>query len=241
VLLSFYFLQGNLSTVLSDRVLDTFIGCVISFACSYFILPLWEHTQIRDFLLRAVRANRKYFLSVAGNFTGNPPSNLEYKVSRKDAFVALANLSDALQRMLSEPRSRRLHLQEYHQLVTTNHILTSYIASISYYAQQYGNRYEGADFIPMVKSIEQHMNYVVALMEGNPEEQKENVFPFNKRVQKLMEQRKEQLHTGEEGDMGVRKTLSELKSITDQFELVYALVSDEIKILKKIGQLPEAA
>jgi uncharacterized membrane protein YccC len=234
VLLSFFFLQGTLATVLSDRVLDTVLGGVIALACSYFILPSWEHSQINDLLVAAVKANKEYFTKVAGVFAGQPVTNLEYKIARKNGFVALANLADALQRMLSEPKSRRLHMEEYHQFVTANHILTSYIASVSYYAQQYSNRYEGSDFAPMIKTINSQMEYVLALLENEQAiPDNKSGFPINKKVEKLLEQRRQQLQNGE-ADSDIRKTLSELKSVTDQFRLIHSVLSDEIRILRTI-------
>jgi uncharacterized membrane protein (TIGR01666 family) len=234
VLLSFYFLQGTLAGVFNDRVIDTLIGSAISFVCSYFILPSWEYSSIKDVVLTAIKANKEYFIKATGYFTGNAPTELDYKIARKGAFVTLANLSEALQRMLTDPKSRQHALQDYHQFTVTHHILTSYIASISYYAGQFTNTIETKDFISMVNTLNKQFDQLILLAEGNTEATIEMAnFPFNKRVEKLLMQRKQQLTEGTES-VDIRKTLSELKSITDQFLLVHAVLNDEIKILKRI-------
>ncbi|MGB8194509.1 MAG: hypothetical protein WCF67_21435, partial [Chitinophagaceae bacterium] len=59
--------------------------------------------------------------------------------------------------------------------------------------------------------------------------------PIHKKVQRLLAQRKEEISSGIDGDaQSIRKTLSELKTITDQFQLIYANVTDQVKILFKL-------
>ncbi|MGB8193853.1 MAG: FUSC family membrane protein, partial [Chitinophagaceae bacterium] len=155
VLLMFHFLHPfDLKAVVADRIIDTAIGSAIAYIVSTFVLPAWEHEQIEEFIRNALQTNRQYFLTVAQFFTGNPPDVTAYKIARKDAFVALANLSDIFQRMLSEPKSQQHGLPQYHQFVTTSHMLTSYIASLSYYASGFGAKYAQEDFAPMVKEID---------------------------------------------------------------------------------------
>lgn len=238
VLLNFHFLYpGNLGTVLNDRILDTVIGSAIAFVCSYFILPAWEHEQINGLVAASLKANKKYFSVIADTFSTKKLDMLAYKLARKEAFVSLANFSGALQRMLSEPKSRQLHLQQYHQLVTTSHMLTSYIASLSYYAQQYGEKYGGIDFEPMTKQINHQFIYAESLLESETAETVfvPGKFPMNKKVQQLLTQRKHELETGfDNNETNIRKQLSEMKTITDQFQLINSIVGDEIKVLESI-------
>ena len=237
VLLMFYFLNPtDLDSVLLDRMIDTAVGSVLAYIVSTFVLPAWEYEQIDEFIRTAVEANRAYFNQVAGAFTGNPPELTAYKISRKDAFVALANLSDTFQRMLSEPKTQQLNLPHYHQFVTTSHMLTSHIASLAYYAARFGSRYAKEDFSPMVKEINRRFDVVMSIAyNGDGQLPSEgNRLPILKKVQQLLEVRKKDLVQGIESDAEtVRKTLSDLKTITDQFELIYANLTDQAKVLLK--------
>ena len=101
ILLLFYLLNPqNFRTIISDRVIDTGIGSAIAFLANIFVAPAWEHEQFTDYLVTMIEANTTYFMDVTGSFTGKPSSIIQYKLSRKQAFVALANLSDAFNRML---------------------------------------------------------------------------------------------------------------------------------------------
>jgi uncharacterized membrane protein (TIGR01666 family) len=154
VLLLFHLLYpSDFRTVLSDRVIDTAIGSAISFVASLLIVPAWEHEKITDLMTAALRANVAYFKDVAGAFLGEPATVHQYKLSRKNAYVALANLSDALSRMLTEPRRKQKSVTEMHQFVVANHMLTSHIATLAYYQQPYAARFADAAYAPVVEDI----------------------------------------------------------------------------------------
>lgn len=240
VILSFHFLNpSGLGNVLQDRIIDTFIGSFISFIVSSFVLPTWEREQIWSFIEAAVNTNRKYFQTVAAAFAGKGFDITSYKVARKEAFVALANMSDHFQRMLSEPKSKQQHLEEYHQFVATSHLLTSHIASLSYYAQRSGPQYASVDFHPLIEQADtrfQQANTLLSDAAVTIPEQKVHEDPLRQKVLQLLEQRRQEMSSGVQQDesQSVRKTLSDLKAITDQFQLISTIATEEVKILEKI-------
>jgi hypothetical protein len=56
---------------------------------------------------------------------------------------------------------------------------------------------------------------------------------LQQKIQQLLEARKLEIERGED-TTEVRKTLSDLKTIVTQFELIYSLVQEQCKILKVI-------
>ena len=134
VLLLFHLLYPyDFRTILSERVIDTAIGSAIAFLANIFLLPSREREQLTDYMIRIIEANRDYFRDVSAAFLGRSVSVARYKLSRKHAFVALANLSDAFNRILSEPGNKRKLADRMHQFVVSNHMLTSHIATLAYY------------------------------------------------------------------------------------------------------------
>ncbi len=239
VILSFHFLNpSGLGAVLQDRIIDTAIGSFISFVISSFILPSWEREQIWSFIDSAVRANHDYFNRVATAFTGKGFDMTTYKVARKEAFVALANLSDHFQRMLSEPKSKQLNFEEYHQFVATSHLLTSHIASLSYYAQRSGPQYASVDFHPLIEQVDSKFRQAGSILNDSNTtipDQQVHEDPIRQKVLELMELRRQEMTAGlKEDQQSVRKTLSDLKAITDQFQLISTITAEEVKILEKI-------
>lgn len=241
VLLSFHFLSPISSeSILTDRIVDTIIGSFIAYIIASFVLPAWEHEQIDNLIAEALQSNLIYFSEVAHVFTGKLIDLNKLRITRKEAFVALANLSDNFQRMLSEPKSHQPNLKQYHQFVSASHMLTSHIASLSYYAQQYQNQYVDDSFVPMINYIEKQLNQAMKTTTENTMVEpivSTSKFPINKKVLQLLDQRKKELEEKiESGMTAARKKLSDLKTITDQFQLIYATVVDQIKVLQQIKQ-----
>ncbi|MDB5229930.1 MAG: hypothetical protein JWN76_735 [Chitinophagaceae bacterium] len=237
VLISLHFLNpAGTKVLLTDRIIDTAIGSVIAYVITSFVLPAWEHQQIENFIKEALRKNIDYFKTVAYIFIGKPVDLQELRLERKEAFVALANLSDNFQRMLSEPKTKQPHLEQYHQFVTASHMLTSHIAALSYNAQRYQAQYAHADFEPTIKQVEKQMMQAEKLLQDDYAGQPliSSKLPVNKKVQNLLELRQKELVGGNDDGSNIRKTLSDLKTITDQFQLINSAVVDEVKILQQI-------
>jgi uncharacterized membrane protein (TIGR01666 family) len=233
LMLSFHFLypQG-LTSLLTDRIIDTLIGCVIAYVISYFVLPAWEHQQIDKLMRASINAQRKYFNTVAVSFTGNPRPVTEYKIARKESFVSLANFSDTFQRMLSDPKIHQPNMALYHQFISADHLLASHIASLSDYAQKYGNIYNNNDFVPLINLIDKTFDENAQVNDDL------QATPVYRRVKRLLDQRKKDIETqGLEGTPEeARKTLSELVRITDQFRVIYSTAKEAIKISQEINE-----
>lgn len=220
VLLLFHLLYPtDFRTILSDRVIDTIIGSAISFIASLLIIPSWEHERISDFMSAAVEANIAYFRDVAGSFLGRPATIHQYKLSRKNAFVALANLSDALSRMLSEPRSKQKSITEMHQFVVSNHMLTSHIATLAYYMDPYAAKYADKAYEPVVEDIVCRLERSVDVLE---ERDTAVPKPPAKELLWVMNQK--------------AQTSKDFKPIVDQFNFISKVTADLVKITPTLAQ-----
>lgn len=241
VILSFNFLSPHhIADVLQDRVIDTVIGCAIAYLISSLVLPVWEHTQINQYIKEALKANQDYFDTVSKVLSDEKVHINDLKLHRKNAIIAMANLSDNFQRMLSEPKKQQIKQTEYHQFVATSHMLTSYIASLSSYAQAPEKNYETAEFKPIIEQIDRQFAANLAVLEGIQDAGSDLIkkpLPQNKQLQQLLSLRKKEIREigiQAAADSGPRKTLSDLKTINGLFELISTITIDEIKILQKI-------
>lgn len=215
--------------VLTDRLIDTSIGSAIAFIASFLLAPVWEHKQISAYMVEAIDKNIAYFNKVAVAFTGEQVQITEYKVSRKEAFVALANLSDAFTRMLAEPKRKQKNSPLVHQFVVYNHLLTSYIATLAHFAQQFAFNNTSKEFCPVIDHIMAELSAVKNSLAGTTGPAVNRQIPYwqtiDKRVMVLMEKRQKELQQGLT-DTDTRKSLLALKSVTDQFKVIYDLVTD---------------
>ena len=235
VLLLFHLLYAlDFRSVLSDRVIDTAIGSAIAFIASIFVVPSWEHEQITDYMVRILEANTAYFKDVSGAFLGSPATVTQYKLSRKQAFVALANLSDAFNRILSEPRSKLKQADRMHQFVVSNHMLTSHIATLAYYALPLPEKYADPVYQPVIKGMVTRLENTTAFLQGRSgagesRTGKEDLRILNEKMNALMDQRKAELERGII-ETDTRRRLSGFKPVVDQFNFIAKVTADIEKL-----------
>jgi uncharacterized membrane protein (TIGR01666 family) len=266
VLLLFHLLYPSaFRTIISDRVIDTAIGSAIAFLANIFIVPSWEHEQILNYMLKTIEDNLHYFADVSAAFVGRPATVTQYKLSRKHAFVSLANLSGAFSRMLSEPRSKQKNAAGMHQFVVSNHMLTSHIATLAYYVQPLAATYASAEFLPVIQAIKGKLeNAAAALRQTAPAEPEipakaRNGDGFSGKISSGRELAVEPSPAGKEGlrllnekvdelvqrrrseleqgitDSDTRVQLSGFKPIADQFNFISKVSADVEKLSREIN------
>lgn len=224
-------------SILIDRVIDTAIGSTIAFLANFFLIPVWEKDRIKDYMTQALVENTTYFKSISQAYTGSPATDSQYKLSRKGAFVSLANLSDAFSRMLSEPKNKQKNSKLIYQFVVLNHMLTSHIATLSYYASPLAEKYHSDDFKPIIDTTIEKFDTAITLL-NNKQDQTETAKdadrnnPLNKQVTELMVKRREELQQNLL-ETTTKKTLSEFKSIVDQFNFIVQIGTDIEKLSKQ--------
>ncbi|HEY4876561.1 MAG TPA: FUSC family protein, partial [Puia sp.] len=236
ILLLFHLLKANnFKAVVTDRIIDTAIGSAIAFIANIFLLPVWEHEQVTDYMIKMIEDNLQYFLNVVSVFTpsgdGGTISVNQYKLSRKNAFVSLANLSDAFNRMLSEPKNKQKNIREVHQFVVANHMLTSSIATLSLFTQQ--TQINNDLFSPVVSIISDKLNDAKKKLEHQTEkgntENKIALRVLNDKLNDLLGQRKKELDKGIT-ESETKKDLAAFKPIADQFNFINKAASDIEKL-----------
>lgn len=117
-------------------------------------------------------------------------------------------------------------------------MLTSYVATLSYYIQMQTIPYSSDDFIKVAEDIRQYfINAIGYLNDEKVTEKtissKDSLRKLNDRVNHLMQKRMEELQQGLM-ETSTRKPLFDLKSIVDQFNLIYNVAVDLNKITQTL-------
>ncbi len=237
ILIAFHFLKpGDFTVVLRDRLIDTFAGSIIAFVATIAIPPRWEHEQIQEMLRDTILANAAYFRIISKPFLGEQQQHEEYKLSRKEAFVQLANLSDAFQRMLNEPRRQQKKVQTIHQMVVSNHMLASHIATLSSY-RKFAAANASEKFKPIADAAEGHLKGAAAFLDaGAPAHHElgsDEHFQIREELQALLQLRLQELAAGSL-ETDTRRKHSELTTIADQFEYINKISSELEKLSRKL-------
>lgn len=229
-----YLYPANVSQIMLERIIDTAIGSVIAFFASLFLIPAWERNSIKAYMLKMLEANDQYYSSIAFYFCSDiPVKSDKIKVARREVLIALANLSNAFTRMISEPKRHQQGIKNVHRFVAINHTLISHLSSLSYLLQTELNTFRSPDLLPVIDNTRQHFkNAMLNLLNQKETVQKPDSIALktiNEKVQVLLEKRKLEIAEGKL-ETKTKKELVETKSVTDQFNFIYSNASVICKI-----------
>ena len=224
---------GTITAVLKDRLIDTAIGSAIAFISSLFFVPSWEHTGIKKLMTELLERNIDYFKCLSANFSGDNISGKDdIKKSRQHALTALANVSDAFNRMLSEPKRFQKNTENVYRFVVLNHVLHSHFAALGFYIDENKNIFRSDIFLPVITLTSAQLEKSIQILETHqtPEtnDNTEVLTELENHTDELLEQRKAEVSAGNL-ETAVKKKLISIKSVTDQFGYIFRLSSDILK------------
>ncbi|MFP6558669.1 FUSC family membrane protein [Paraburkholderia sp. B3] len=141
VLLMFHLLAPGSMRIIGERAIDTMVGCMIAIAASH-LFPYWEYRLMGKLVNDMIGAMRQYLEASWGRGTraaqtqaepalagAAPPADFRYRLARKNVHVAFANLGQAFQRMMLEPKSAQKYVAELNDLLIRSHVLASQITA----------------------------------------------------------------------------------------------------------------
>jgi uncharacterized membrane protein YccC len=124
-LLLLHFVDPLVHPQFFERIVDTLIGAGLSWAFSY-LLPNWE----RHDLPRTVKGLLDADAGFAEAALTIVPAGQRYRLARKRAVDAVAQLSGAIRRLADEPNANRRALAALGELLAANYLLASDLSSM---------------------------------------------------------------------------------------------------------------
>lgn len=136
LLIGLHFILPGSFELVSERALDTALGSLIAFVCSYF-LPWWEANSLPSLARAAIRANQEYLrtgIKILDAGRDNPDQDrliaLNWPLARKNTMVAFSNFAEAFYRMMGEPPSHQQCVAEFNNLLIQNHIMAAKVSTL---------------------------------------------------------------------------------------------------------------
>jgi len=130
LLILFSFLGQDTMEVARERIFATFIGSGLAFISSYIIFPSWEKHHIQDNMQKLLIANYNYFTKILETVINRNLTETDYKLARKDVYIATANMASAFQRMITEPKSKQKDSKWLNKFIVFNHLFSSHTANL---------------------------------------------------------------------------------------------------------------
>lgn len=241
VVLAYAFLNPTgINGMITDRVADTVLACAIAWLTSYFILPVWESSHIDTHMKNALQSNFEYFETTAATLHTSLYDDEKFRMARKNAFIQLGNLTDVFQRMMTEPKRKQHKMSLVHAFVSTSHILTSYIASLSYYTHTHKYDFDSTAIDNSLEQIKIEFEKAIDLLQYRDEQYRLKdlpILPRNPELQSLLDQRKEEIVHGGIDSLSteVGQKLSDLKALQSLLELINSNLYEQNRIIYKLS------
>ncbi|WP_291909235.1 FUSC family membrane protein [Chitinophaga sp. CB10] len=223
----------------AQRVLDTFIGGSLAFIANMVVWPSWEHTFLPDYMKKMLETNRRYFDTVMGVYVKENVTVTDFKLARKDTYVASANMMAAFQRMLTEPKSKQKNASTVYHFVVLNHTLTSHIAALGSYSLHHGVQFPKEEYQEVTDYLLRYMDQLLLMLDPATKAQAQLPAPLNtfdhldKRLDELVQRRQEEINAGA-GATPLRDEMLEAKQVHDQLMAILSLVKDMGKALAEV-------
>lgn len=129
VLLCFNLLGEGFEVAL-PRVVDTLLGCGLAWLAVAFIWPDWRFRQLPAVAERTLQANCRYLDAIMEQYHQGKDNRLAYRIARRDAHNADAELASVVSNMSSESRTSQTMRDSAFQLLCSNHSFLSYISAL---------------------------------------------------------------------------------------------------------------
>lgn len=230
-------LEPNVLNVIQYRVLDTLIGAGLATLGNILLWPSWEFFGIKTTIADSISANKDYFKEVAGFYQKKGKVSTSYKVSRKQAFLGLGNLSAAFQRMTQEPRSKQKNLDKIYEVVVLNHSFLSSLASFGTYIQNHTTTPASSQVIIYAEIIDQNLERALAFLKESevlsppdPSRQKEAEKYFDQKFERVQSISPENKILGE----AAVSSLQEAQLVYEQLKWLQEI---SIKLEKKLQEI----
>lgn len=197
-------IEPNAFTVIQYRVIDTFIGATIAILANYILFPSWEYKNLDSVIANVIVSNSNYLKATKNLYHDKEANNLEYKVSRKEAFLAMSNLNAGFQRLTQDPKSKQKASVIIYDIVTLNHTILGAIASIGSYVINNKTTSASEEFDTIIEGITASLKLSASKLDSNKMEirfeEKEIVLAqkeLQKRYHKLSQKRDLAIEAGQ--------------------------------------------
>lgn len=163
-------LVPDIDTVIINRIVDTLTGSALAFAANYLLWPSWEFINIKSFIKKSVEANRNYILQISILYNLKGDVTIDYKVSRKQAFIELGNLMTSFQRMEQEPKSKQKQMSQIYKITELSHTLLSASASLGSYVQTHKTSKASEAFNVVINAVTNNLNEAISVLNNDKNE-----------------------------------------------------------------------
>ncbi len=232
--------EPNILSVIQYRIVDTLIGASLAFISNYVLWPTWQYHNISENFSKAISSNQHFLKQVANFYREKGAVSTAYKLSRKQAFLAIGDLNAAFQRMSQDPKSKQVELSTIYEIVVFNNTFLSSLTALGTFINNNKTDKVPSEFNIYVENICSNLDQAKQILETNseiktmnPENIKKAKNLYDTYFENLSQKRDHEIAFGEEDSMTTRVKLRETLLVSEQLKWLFKLSEKLISSTKK--------
>jgi len=232
-------MDPNILSVIKFRILDTLIGALLAFGATYFLWPAWQFQSIQQYFKDTIKTNCDFLQQINTYYHKKGEVPTVYKLSRKEAFLAIGNLNAAFQRMNQDPKSKQKEFSVIYELITLNNTFLSSLTALGMFIRNNKTTIVPSQFDVIVNHIIANLKLSIQLLEDKEEHTvlgNSEVEIAQKRYEDyfncLSNQRDKEIEEGVEISAEMRAQLKETQLVSEQINWLFNLSEKLINAIK---------
>ena len=240
VVFVFAIFEPNILSVIQYRIIDTLIGASLSFVAIYFLWPSWQVQNIHEYFRKAIQSNQLFLKEIALFYHNKGEVSTKYKLCRKEAFLAIAELNAAFQRLNQDPKSKQLEISTIYEITVFNNTFLSSLTSLGTFFRNNKTSSVPVEFDTYIENIYNNLENVIEILDEKEDrteisklsiEEAENI--YEEAFNKLSNKRDEEIAMGEEHSVKTGAQLKETLLVSEQVKWLNNLSEKLIYAVKK--------
>lgn len=240
VIFVFALFEPNILLVIKFRIFDTLIGAFLSFASIYFLWPSWEFQNVGEHIADALKSNKKFLEQIAKFYHEKGEVTTTYKLSRKEAFLAISNLNAAFERMHRDPKSKQKDVGVIYDLIVVNNTFLSSLSSLGTFIRHNKTTEVPVYFDVFIENIVLNLQLSIQLLEASesknvqrPDIEKATHL-YENSFENLAKKRDEEIAQGLEVSTEMSAQLKETHLVSEQVKWLYNLSGKMLSAIKLV-------
>lgn len=232
--------EPNILSVIKFRIIDTLIGATLAFSATYILWPSWQFQNVKEYFINALKSNELFLKEIALFYHKKGAVSTTYKVARKKAFLDIAELNAAFQRLNQDPKSKQIELSTIYEITVFNNTFLSSLAALGSYIRNNKTFEVPKEFDIFIDKICLHIQTAIHLLEDSEIHPnslntsiKEAEISYTNTFNTLSNKRDVEIAQGEEHSEKTGGQLKEVLLVSEQLKWLYKLSENLIESIKR--------
>lgn len=240
VVFTYALFEPNIISVLQFRIIDTLIGASLAFSATYILWPSWQFQNIHEYFINALKSNELFLKEIASFYHEKGEVSTTYKVIRKKAFLDIAEMNSAFQRLNQDPKSKQIELSTIYEITVFNNTFLSSLTALGSYFRNNKTSAAPTEFDIYVENICLNIKTAISILDGttiSPEKTSLSITEaensYEKAFNKLSDKRDAEIADGMEHSPITGAHLKENLLVSEQLKWLHKLSENLIESIKK--------